>query len=111
VSPRIRFDPTDMIVIAGVSFQIFEQSKRGVILQQIDSSNINCSYAHSEIPALLAAPDTKLKRGYFSESKADSRLSKKKTSSLRCSLQRKARTRFGKFLLSKSLWQRWRPGR
>jgi len=75
VSPRIRFDPTDMIVIAGVSFQIFEQSKRGVILQQIDNSNISRSYAHSEIAALLAAPDTKLKRGYFSESKADSRLS------------------------------------
>ncbi|MGJ8595873.1 Mu transposase C-terminal domain-containing protein [Sulfitobacter sp.] len=75
MSPLIRFDPTDMIVIAGVSFQIIEQSKRGVILQQIDSSNVNRSYAHSEIPALLAAPDTKLKRGYFSERKAHSRLS------------------------------------
>lgn len=72
--PRIRFDPTDAITIANVDFLIWEQSKRGLVLQRVDNASITRSFSNDEVHALLTAPDTKLKRGFFSGHKAVNRL-------------------------------------
>lgn len=74
MSPRIRFHPTDAISIAKVLYLIWEQSKAGLVLQQIDNPSVTRSFKPDEVVALLSAPDTRVRRGYFSTHKAVSRL-------------------------------------
>ncbi len=74
MSPRIRFHPTDAISIAKVLYLIWEQTKAGLVLQQVDNPSVTRSFKPGEVVALLAAPDTRLRRGYFSGHKAVSRL-------------------------------------
>lgn len=74
MSPRIRFHPTDAISIAKTLYLIWEQTKSGLVLQQVDNPNVTRSFRPDEVAALLSAPDTRLNRGYFSGHKAVSRL-------------------------------------
>ncbi|WP_421702754.1 Mu transposase C-terminal domain-containing protein [Aliiroseovarius sp.] len=74
MSPRIRFDPTDAISINNADYLIREQSGHGLVLQQVDHPSVIRSFTHNEIVELLATPDTRLKRGFFSEQRAVRRL-------------------------------------
>lgn len=74
MSPRIRFHPTDAISLAKVLYLILEQTKAGLVLQQVDNPSVTRSFKPDEVVALLAAPNTRLRRGYFSGHKAVSRL-------------------------------------
>lgn len=74
MSLRIRFHPTDAISMAKTLYLIWEQTKSGLVLQQVDNPSVTRSFTSEEVVALLAAPDTRLRRGYFSGHKAVSRL-------------------------------------
>ncbi len=74
MSPRILFHPTDAFSLAKTLYVILQQTKSGLVLQQVDNPSVTRSFTSEEVAALLAAPDTRLKRGYFSGHKAVSRL-------------------------------------
>ncbi len=74
MSPRIRFHPTDAISLAKTLYLIWKQTRSGLVLQQVDDPSVTRSFTSDEVVALLAAPDTRLRRGYFSGHKAVSRL-------------------------------------
>lgn len=74
MTSRIRFDPTDAIIISGVYFLIWEQTSGGLILQQMDNAKVLREYTHAEVHDLLRSPDTRLKRGYFKGHKTFTRL-------------------------------------
>lgn len=74
MSPHIRFHPTDAISLAKTLYLIWLQTRSGLVLQKVDDPSVTRSFTSDEVVALLAAPDTRLRRGYFSGHKAVSRL-------------------------------------
>ncbi|MFN3312484.1 MAG: hypothetical protein ACK46Q_03325 [Hyphomonas sp.] len=64
----------DCLEIAGSAHRLIRSDKTGSIWARLDDDNIRLSFTGEELLGLLAAPDTRLKRGHFSDQSAFRRL-------------------------------------
>lgn len=64
----------DCLEIAGSAHRLIRSDKTGSTWARLDDDNIRLSFTGDELLTLLAAPDTRLKRGHFSDQSAFRRL-------------------------------------
>ncbi|THK34059.1 hypothetical protein EHS39_32530 [Ensifer sp. MPMI2T] len=67
---RFRLSETDCISINGIDHQVQRQDENGVVLRRLDDYSMHLSFTHVELARLLASPDMRLKRNYFSTGQA-----------------------------------------
>lgn len=71
---HFRLSPVDCLEIAGVDHRLIRSDKTGSIWARLDDDNIRLSFTGDELLRLVAAPDTRLKRGHYSEESAFRRM-------------------------------------
>ncbi|MBU2957164.1 Mu transposase C-terminal domain-containing protein [Paracoccus sp. 1_MG-2023] len=69
-----RVSETDCLEIAGSKHRLIRSDKTGSVWSRLDDDNVRLSFTGEELLRLLAAPDTRLKRGHFSDQSAFLRL-------------------------------------
>lgn len=71
---HFRVSEADCLEIAGTAHRLIRSDKTGTIWARLDDDNVRLSFSGEELLRLLAAPDTRLKRGQFSDQSAFLRL-------------------------------------
>lgn len=71
---HFRVSEVDCLEISGLAHRLVRSDKTGSIWARLDDDNIRLSFTGEELLRLLAAPDTCLKRGHFSDQSAFLRL-------------------------------------
>lgn len=71
---HFRVSEADCLEIAGASHRLIRSDKTGSTWARLDDDAVRLSFTGEEFIRLLAAPDTRLKRGHFSDQSAFRRL-------------------------------------
>ena len=71
---RFRLSQTDCISINGADHFLHSQGETGVTLWRVDDSAACLSFTHEQLVSLLASPEVRYKRGFFSSGQAALRL-------------------------------------
>lgn len=71
---HFRVSEADCLEIAGATHRLIRTDKTGTVWARLDDDAVRLSFTGEEFIRLLAAPDTRLKRGHFSDHAAVRRL-------------------------------------